>query len=570
MRPTDFSNNTNELLSFRCASYRDTCQFVCGYNSSNFEPTYHPCTSPYMIFGLINNIQYQFSLIATDDVGNTGEEVTISWIVDNEAPVVSNLSTAFVTCGAPTHPNITGVPIVTDNQDFAPLLTFVDDFTPDCSISRVWKATDAAGNSATSRQSLVIDIILPPQINIPTFRLLACDDNLESELDILNPQQVGTPVFHPCGHPLRVTFSDDVAVKQCGSEFTRFWTVMDDCGNVVGAQQRIQILELVLPESPANGEVNVALTAFLSWPSYPGAISHRVYIWRYEDERPMEPAKETTELMYRPSSPYPHGARMLWQVEYVIAGEVTIVPSPIWGFITRSFPDLTVGEIVIPDFAFSGQAIAISWEVSNVGQMGVPGTGRLDYVYFSLLPDPTDLEFSNFEYVERFVDPGDGHIVTSTWILPEDLVGTYFVFVETDVSRAVEDIDRSNNLIRSDGTVEIRLTPPPDLQVSDVIVPSSSFSGLEIEVRWSVDNVGFGVTRGAVWFDQISLSSDGVLDRQDHRLATVRHDGILSVGSGYSGIATVIPERVFGTFQVIVETDVSVLFTSTYLKTTMN
>lgn len=81
MRPTDFSNNTNELLSFRCASYRDTCQFVCGYNSSNFEPNYHPCTSPYMIFGLINNIQYQFSLIATDDVGNTGEEVTISWIV---------------------------------------------------------------------------------------------------------------------------------------------------------------------------------------------------------------------------------------------------------------------------------------------------------------------------------------------------------------------------------------------------------------------------------------------------------------------------------------------------------
>lgn len=260
---------------------------------------------------------------------------------------------------------------------------------------------------------------------------------------------------------------------------------MDDCGNVVGAQQRIQILELVLPESPANGEVNVALTAFLSWPSYPGAISHRVYIWRYEDERPMEPAKETTELMYRPSSPYPHGARMLWQVEYVIAGEVTIVPSPIWGFITRSFPDLTVGEIVIPDFAFSGQAIAISWEVSNVGQMGVPGTGRLDYVYFSLLPDPTDLEFSNFEYVERFVDPGDGHIVTSTWILPEDLVGTYFVFVETDVRRAVEDIDRSNNLIRSDGTVEIRLTPPPDLQVSDVIVPSSSFSGKFLHISRS-------------------------------------------------------------------------------------
>lgn len=292
--------------------------------------------------------------------------------------MVSNVSALSVTCGTSLHPNETGRPLVTDNQDTNPTVSFTDDYRPDCSVIRVWNATDAAGNSANSLQSITITNILPPQINIPTFRLVACSDDLESELDILNADD-SVPVFHPCDRPLQISFSDDVTIKQCGSEFTRFWTVMDDCGNVVGAQQRIQILELVFPESPANGEVNVDLRAPLNWPSYPGAESHRVFVWRYEDDRPIEPTHETTAFIYRPSSPYPPSTRMLWQVEYVVGGdsrrrrqsEITIIPSPVWGFITRDFPDFTVNDIVLPDFAFSGQPIEISWEVQNIGQMGV-------------------------------------------------------------------------------------------------------------------------------------------------------------------------------------------------------
>lgn len=79
--------------------------------------------------------------------------------------------------------------------------------------------------------------------------------------------------------------------------------------------------------------------------------------------------------------------------------------------------------------------------------------------------------------MSRFVDPNDGYFITTSWTLPEDLFGTFYVFVETDSLNRVDDIDRSNNMVRSDDTIEVRLTPPPDLQVTSVIVPSTSFSG---------------------------------------------------------------------------------------------
>lgn len=397
--------------------------------------------------------------------------------------MVLNVSAVSVPCGKSLHPNETGSPVVTDNQDANPTLSYTDDFEPGCSIIRIWNATDAAGNSANSVQSIAITNILSPRINISTFRLVPCSDDLD-DLDILRSGE-GKPTFHPCDRPLQISFSDDVTIKQCGSEFTRFWTVMDDCGNVVSAQQRIKIMEMVFPESPSNGEVNVDLRASLSWPSYPAAENHRVFVWRYEDDRPVEPIHETIHRTYRPSSPFPPSTRMLWQVEYKISGgsrrrrqsEITVILSPVWGFLTRIYPDLTVNEIVLPDFAFTGQPIEISWGVQNIGQMGVSPIFWRDSVYFGFTPEPTNLIFMRSEYVSRFVDPNDGYFITVSWTLPENLVGTFYVFVKTDDEYRLEDIDRTNNFVRSDGKVEVRLTPPPDLRVTSVTIPSTSFSG---------------------------------------------------------------------------------------------
>ena len=42
----------------------------------------------------------------------------------------------------------------------------------------------------------------------------------------------------------------------------------------------------------------------------------------------------------------------------------------------------------------------------------------------------------------------------------------------------VLDIDRNNNRIRSLAPLEVTLTPPPNLVIDAVVVPSSTFSGI--------------------------------------------------------------------------------------------
>ncbi|KAJ8025089.1 Teneurin-3 [Holothuria leucospilota] len=565
-RPNEVSNETVATFSFRCTRFNEFCQFRCGHSINNTEPNLQQCVSPYVASGLLNDMQYTFSIVATDSVGNTAEEVSIPWIVDTEPPSVSSLPSIQVTCGMPFDASVTGVPTSTDNQDAAPRGSFVDEPLSNCTFVRTWTFTDEAGNTAIIRQSLFIDNVSPPQVNVPLLRVLACSDDFEAELDIMNSRGE-SQVSHPCDRPLVVSFTDDLNAKRCGIAFTRFWTVADDCGNIVGVQQRIQILELQLPESPMSGQVNVELNAMLRWPSYPGASSHNVYVWRYEDTRPDGPTEQTNGLTYIPSTPYPPSTRMLWQVEYVLGegtrrkrqdNEITIIPSPVWGFVTRSFPDLTVTDINVPSIAFSGQNIEVSWQVENIGQMGVPFITWFDRVHLSLLPEPESnpVVFRN-QRVRRFVDPVDGYSITTSWTLPEDFIGTFHVFVETDVFSSVEDFDRSNNVGIADSTVEVRLTPPPDLQVTSVVAPASTFSGLNINVRWKVENLGFGVTSRSEWFDRIYFSSDSVLDRQDRLLLSILHTGILTVGTGYSSSATVsVPTRTYGDHFIIVATDV--------------
>ena len=52
-----------------------------------------------------------------------------------------------------------------------------------------------------------------------------------------------------------------------------------------------------------------------------------------------------------------------------------------------------------------------------------------------------------------------------------------YVFVKTDVYNYISDIDRSNNLLKAGDIIEAKLTPPPDLRVDMVTIPSSSYSG---------------------------------------------------------------------------------------------
>ena len=61
--------------------------------------------------------------------------------------------------------------------------------------------------------------------------------------------------------------------------------------------------------------------------------------------------------------------------------------------------------------------------------------------------------------------------------LKENDIGQLYVFVQTDLYRYTSDIDSSNNMLKASDVVEAKLTPPPDLRVDTIAMPSSSYSG---------------------------------------------------------------------------------------------
>ena len=72
---------------------------------------------------------------------------------------------------------------------------------------------------------------------------------------------------------------------------------------------------------------------------------------------------------YSPHAGYPADSRLLWRIEYVLSSGA-LIPSPVWGFQTRAFPDFKVEQVLAPPNAFSGQTFEVSWTVRNIGKVG--------------------------------------------------------------------------------------------------------------------------------------------------------------------------------------------------------
>ena len=51
------------------------------------------------------------------------------------------------------------------------------------------------------------------------------------------------------------------------------------------------------------------------------------------------------------------------------------------------------------------------------------------------------------------------------------------MFVQTDTLNQISELDRSNNILKASDVIDVKLTPPPDLRVDTIVIPSSSYSG---------------------------------------------------------------------------------------------
>ena len=172
------------------------------------------------------------------------------------------------------------------------------------------------------------------------------------------------------------------------------------------------------------------------------------------------------------------------------------------------YTDLVVDTIATPTTGTSGENIALSWRVSNQGQLATNSNTWTDRVYVSTknIFDNTAIAIGTAERT-GLLNAGDNYLQTVTFTLPNAISGNYYIFVTTDANNQVNEYKfEGNNTTESTGSVAITRKPDPDLVVSNLTYASTGQPGQTIQVNWTVNNTGLGVAQGN-WQDRVYLTN---------------------------------------------------------------
>ncbi|MGB2821955.1 MAG: CARDB domain-containing protein, partial [Phycisphaerae bacterium] len=181
-----------------------------------------------------------------------------------------------------------------------------------------------------------------------------------------------------------------------------------------------------------------------------------------------------------------------------------------------------------------------------------------DRVYLSadtMLQTTVDPVLGSFQHSGNLAPEGGQYSRTESFLLPEGISGSFYIFVETDAANAEpEGPGEQNN--RNYAPVDVQLQSSPDLRVTQVDF-DGGVAGEEVLVTWEVINGGTQQLSGS-WMDYVYLSADDVLDPAgDVRVGSLGTSGTLTIGGTYrrEDVAVTLPHDIEGTYHVIVLTD---------------
>jgi hypothetical protein len=103
----------------------------------------------------------------------------------------------------------------------------------------------------------------------------------------------------------------------------------------------------------------------------------------------------------------------------------------------------------------------------------------------------------------------------------------------------------------------VQLSPSPDLQVADIRATPAASDGSLIDVTWTVENQGLGTAAGT-WSDLLVLRPVGNPAASSITLGYFNYSAPLEAGKHYTRTEQFrLPERITGTYQVVVATNSS-------------
>jgi len=311
----------------------------------------------------------------------------------------------------------------------------------------------------------------------------------------------------------------------------------------------------MLPTDNSNG---VTTPINFSWAPATNASHYDLYIWPDTVVgRGTPTATDITQISYQYSGiALAFGTTYKWQL--VSKNSCFETDGPVQRFTLRELPDLIVDTVMAPPTIFSGQLLSVSWEVNNQGAGSTGSTQWIDAIYLSTdsLYDPGIDTYLGGVSNLTALNGGESYAQTASFNLPQGLAGTYYVIIRTDAYGGVHESSTANNQGNNIGGMLISLPPLPDLQVTSVVSPLTTFSGQTISMNWTVTNEGSGATNVSSWSDRVYLGTDPTFTSGATVLGTFTHTGLLSPDSSYTQVRNVtIPNGIFGTYYIHVRTD---------------
>jgi len=223
-------------------------------------------------------------------------------------------------------------------------------------------------------------------------------------------------------------------------------------------------------------------------------------------------------------------------------------------------PDLVVSSVSQPTSCYSGIQIPVTYTVTNQGKAQTLQDRWYDAIYIS--PDAT-LNMSNAVHLGTFEHNGilsvnDSYTQTQMVEVPISFMGDNHIFVVTDVTDVVyESLYNDNNTSISPVTLNVILSPPCDLTVTEVTAPQSASTFEKVTINYTVKNIGMNITPTNQWIDKVYISplSDFNIDNAI-ALTAKTHTQALPIDGTYSNAVDItIPDNIQGNYYLYVKTD---------------
>ncbi|MBL8747268.1 MAG: hypothetical protein JNK58_13045, partial [Phycisphaerae bacterium] len=157
-------------------------------------------------------------------------------------------------------------------------------------------------------------------------------------------------------------------------------------------------------------------------------------------------------------------------------------------------PDLIASGATGPSSATYGEMISVSWTTTNQGTANAAAPWS-DAVFLS--PDAslstTDrLLGSRANPANSLASGGGSYNASLDLVLPLDqqtLAGPYYILIKADGFNGITENNENNN-VTAIGPVMFSLPALPNIQVTDIVAPSSGQIGLNFAVNFRLSNVG--------------------------------------------------------------------------------